>query len=153
MAEHVRKLVIVCDACCKVANANLPGRSRTGDCAAGAIYLNGEKNLTKKIAEKGEYLGTMTVPEAEYNALLMALEHAASICRHEIEVWMDSELVIKHLNKVYRLSADNLKPLYDRVKQLEARFDSVSYYHHNRENACAREADRVADATIKSAKS
>ena len=113
------------------------------------VYLEGEKKLEKKLVELGRYLGEMTVPEAEYNGLIFALDHASEMCRWNIEVWLDSELVVKHLTGEYRLKAENLKPLFDKVKSLEKRFKSVAYYHHSRDNVIAQEADRVAHVHLK----
>ena len=141
---NVDKLIIVCDASVHIPDAHLPGRRKRGKAACGVIFLNGQKRLSEKIEERGKYLGEMTVPEAEYNALVFALNAACELCRRELEVWLDSELVVRHLTAQYRLKAVNLKPLFDEVRKLEARFNKVAYFHHARDNQLAQEADKVA---------
>jgi ribonuclease HI len=140
----VEKLIVVSDACCKVPDAHIPGRIGVGKCACGVIYLNGSKEEKNKIKSIGQYLGEMTVPEAEYNGLIFALDNASDICRWDLEIWLDSQLVIKHLNNEYKLKAKNLKPLFDKVRSLENRFKSVMYFHHDRENQLAKIADSIA---------
>ena len=90
----------------------------------------------------------MTVNEAEYNGLINALDKASSYCRDNLVVWLDSELVVRHLTGKYKLNAPNLKLLFDKVKSLEKRFKSVEYFHHNRENEIAVLADKVANETL-----
>jgi len=58
---------------------------------------------------------------------------------------MDSQLVIRHLNGVYRLKAANLKPYFDKVKALESRYESVQYFHHDRSSETAIAADLIAN--------
>lgn len=148
MSERITKLIIVSDACCQIENAHLQGRARHGQCACGVVYLNGEKDMSNLLDKRSKFLGEMTAPEAEYNALIYALDEASGIARCAVEAWLDSELVVRHLNGLYRLKASNLKLLYDRVKQMEPRFKGVTYQHHSRENAVAKEADRLAHVEL-----
>ncbi len=142
--KYISKLVIVTDACCIIENAHKQNRAGKGKAACGVIYLSEEKELSEKVGETGKYLGEMTVPEAEYNGLILALDNASNHCRNSIEVWLDSELIVKHMTGAYRLKAENLKPLFDKVKSLETRYKSVEYFHHNRSNSLAQEADELA---------
>ena len=146
---HVKKLIVVSDACCQILDAHLPGRARTGKAACGSVYLKEEKKPENKLEERGKYLGEMTVPESEYSGLIFALDHASEMCRDDIEVWLDNELVVKHLTGKYKLKAENLKPLFDKVKSLENRYKNVTYYHHSRNNVMAQEADKVAHEHLK----
>jgi ribonuclease HI len=139
----VPEVRVITDACCHIPEAHKSGRVGRGYCACGVLILDGED---KEIARIGDYLGEMTVPESEYNAIIVGLERASKYCRDVIEVWSDSQLVIKHLNKEWRLGAENLKPLYDRIKQLENRYKEVKYFHHPREVPLAKEADKIADS-------
>jgi ribonuclease HI len=141
---NVSKLVIACDASCIVPKSNEKGRTGKGKSACGILFMDGMKSLTATIEQKCVYLGEMTVPEAEYNAIIVALDHASSICRKDVELWSDSELAIRHLNGQYRLKATNLKPLFDRVKALEKRYEKVSYLHHSRNNDVAKRVDEIA---------
>jgi ribonuclease HI len=142
---NITKLIIATDACCKVPDAHKKGHSGRGECACGVIFLNGQKTPEAVFDQVGLYLGEMTVNEAEYYGLITALEKASKIYTGDLEVWMDSELVIMHLTGRYKLKAANLKPLFQEVKTLERRFRSVRYHHHKREETIAAMADKMAN--------
>lgn len=137
----LNKIKIVTDACCHIAHAHKKGRNGWGYCACGILIVDEDDN---EIARYGKYLGEKTVPESEYNAVILALEKASSYCRNEIEIWSDSQLVIRQLNKIYRLNAENLKLLHDRIVTLEGRYNIVKYFHHLRTAPLARIADEIA---------
>jgi len=135
---------IYTDACCKIPNANEKGRLGKGKSTCGIIILsNNEEHLFSKC------LGEMTVPEAEFNGLIFALDKASNFTREEIEVWMDSELVVKWMNGDYRMKKDHIKPLFDEAKKFSNRFKSVKYFHHSREQEYAKKADKLADEEYK----
>ncbi|MCP4580205.1 MAG: ribonuclease HI family protein [candidate division Zixibacteria bacterium] len=135
------KAKIIIDACCKVKNAHIKGRSGKGKAACGVLIINekGEETTFKK------YLGEMTVPEAEFRALIFALDQAVSIVRYDIEVWMDSELVIKWMNGEYRMKKDHIRPLFDEAKKYSQRYKSVEFLHHSRKSTNAKKADKLAN--------
>ena len=141
---RINKLIVDSDACCIVANAHEKGRAGRGKASCGVVYLAETKELSSIVAEKGKYLGEMTVPEAEYHGLIFALDYASEFCRGELEVWLDSELVVRHLNGIYKLKAKNLKLLFDQVRKLQHRYKSVVFFHHKRENEVAQLADAIA---------
>lgn len=144
MARY-RKIKIVCDACCHKPNAHL-GNVGRGKSAGGILFFD---EMDKLVSESGIYLGELTPPQAEYTILIKALDKASGICRGELEVWLDSEFVVKQLNGDYGIKSENMKPLYDDVKKLEGRFKVVNYYHHGRNTALAKKADSLAEREYK----
>lgn len=135
------KTKIIVDARCVVKNAHIRGRAGKGNAACGVLIINenGEEFELKK------YLGEMTVPEAEFRALIFALDQAVSIIRYDIEVWMDSELVIKWMKGEYRMKKDHIRPLFDEAKKYSQRYKSVEFFHHSRETINAKRADKLAN--------
>jgi ribonuclease HI len=135
------KMIITADACCKIPNANIKGRIGRGKSACGVVIIDeyGNENLFKK------YLGEMTVPEAEFRALIYALDCASAIGRRDVEIWMDSELVIKWMNGEYRMKKEHIRPLFDEAKKNSQRFKSVSFFHHPRSTELAKKADALAN--------
>lgn len=132
------KIKIVTDACCK----KLDGRGK-GLSAGGVIILDEDGNV---IAEKSKYFGEITTPQAEYSAVAFGLDCASAEGRQEVEVWTDSELVVRQMNGDYAIKSENIKPLFDEVKKLELRFlGTVKYFFHRRDTVLARQADKVAD--------
>lgn len=141
MARY-KKLKLICDACCVVPNAHIRGRAGKGKAACGVVILDEDENI---IVEKAKYLGEMTVPQAEYNGLIFAMDIAAGHCRDHLDVWMDSELVIKQMNGEYGIKSENMKPLFDEVKKIAGRFNgNVQYFHHGRTTKWGKYADKLA---------
>jgi len=136
---------IIVDACVKVPDAHKKGRLGKGKAACGVIIVDekGEETTFKK------YLGEMTVPEAEFRALIFALDQAVSIVRFDIEVRMDSELVINWMNGIYRMRKEHIRPLFDEAKKLTQRYKSVEFNHHSRESVYAKRVDKLADEAFK----
>src|SRR5262245_30477150 len=90
------------------------------------------------IAEAG-CLGVMTNNQAEYTALIRALEHAARLgTEQHLVIHSDSELLVKQMNGEYRVKDERLKPLYEHARRLTSRFGSVTIRHIGRaQNAWA----------------
>ena len=87
----------------------------------------------------------MTVPEAEFRALVFALDKAVAVARYNVEVRMDSQLVVRWMNGEYRIKKDHIKPLFDEAKKYEQRFkDGVTYIHHSRDSVLGKRADKLA---------
>jgi ribonuclease HI len=59
----------------------------------------------------------------------------------------DSELVIRQINGRYRVENASLKPLYQKVKQLQSQFADCTFTHIPREQN--KEADSLANMALK----
>ena len=139
------KAKIIVDAHCQIPNAHIPGRIGRGKASCGVLVIDERGNEH----ELSKYLGELTVPEAEFNGLIFALEEASAITRYDVEVWMDSELVIKWMCGEYRLKKAHIRPLFDQARRNSERFKSVEYFHHDREATLAKHADALARAEYK----
>jgi len=85
-----------------------------GNMAIGiVIYKDGE--LFKKISEAIGY-GTNNI--AEYKALIRGLEEVKKINPERIDVYCDSQLVVKQLNKKYKVKNKGIIPLFNRVEEI-----------------------------------
>ena len=84
------------------------------------------------IKEKCEYIGKGTNNEAEYQALVAALERAARYCKDDVEHYSNSELLVRQLKGQYKVKAVNLKPLFGKVSTLSNKFGSVRHHHVRR---------------------
>ncbi len=74
-------------------------------------------------------IGVTTNNQAEYTAIIVALEHAIKLGAKQVELNSDSELVVFQLTGRYRVKKDTLKPLFQQVKELCARFESFKVKH------------------------
>lgn len=85
--------------------------------------------------EEADCLGRMTNNQAEYTALVRALEHALELGEgYRVEVFSDSELMVKQVNGEYRVKNEELRPLYEQARKLCDRFrGGVRLFHVRRE--------------------
>jgi ribonuclease HI len=104
--------------------------------------------LDDSVVEKsGEYIGDTTNNQAEYQALKMGLKRAQQLGVKKLIVSLDSELVVKQLNGLYKIKNAELLPHYNQVKKLAEDFDEISFQHVPRAlNAIAdKEVNRILD--------
>lgn len=135
------KAKIIIDATCRIPNANIKGRAPKGKSACGVLVIDEKGNEH----EFKKYLGEMTVPEAEFRGLIFALDQAPSVVRYDVDVWMDSELVIKWMIGEYRMRKEHIRPLFDEAKKYAQRYKSVEFFHHNKNATLAKKAHRIAE--------
>ncbi len=85
--------------------------------------------------EEAGCLGRMTNNQAEYTALVYALEHALALGpAHRLLVHSDSELMVKQMAGEYRVKNADLLDLYERARELVRKFEgSVAFRHVRRE--------------------
>ena len=119
-------------------------RGNPGAAAIGAIIKDEQGRLVASVSRR---IGTATNNEAEYQALIAALEKAINLGVKEVELNSDSELVVKQLNSEYRVKKATLKPLYQRARQLQGSLDRlVIKYIPRQQNT---EAHSLADKALK----
>src|SRR4051794_21350178 len=109
------------------------GASRGNPGAAAFAYVIARKGSSP--VENAGCLGDMTNNQAEYTALVRALEHALKIgTDHRVVLNSDSELMVKQMKGEYKVKNEELRPLYQRAKELADRFaGGVSFVHVRRE--------------------
>jgi ribonuclease HI len=97
---------------------------------------------------QSRFLGKRTNNQAEYEALIFALEAAKQLEAEEIICHLDSELVCKHLTGEYRVKNVDLYKLWGRVQQLKRSFKQVAYVNVPRTNIHIQEADRLVNKRL-----
>ncbi|MBZ4331284.1 ribonuclease HI family protein [Corallococcus sp. AS-1-12] len=118
-------------------------RGNPGPAGAGAVLTNAEGAV---VARLGKFLGHQTNNYAEYMGLLIGLQHAKSLGAREVEVFADSELLIRQLGGKYQVKSPTLKPLFQEAQKLLATFGKVRLAHVPRaQNA---EADEMSNRAI-----
>jgi ribonuclease HI len=110
---------------------NTDGGSRNNPGPAGiGVVFSDEKGET--VATFKEYIGTATNNVAEYRALILALTKAQDFEINEIECRLDSELVVKQLNGLYKVKEPTMRELNAKVQELVF-FKPVKFVHVRRE--------------------
>jgi ribonuclease HI len=116
-------------------------RGNPGPAGAGAYLPASHPGHEPK--ELFEALGVATNNEAEYRALLLALDAARRAGATELTVYSDSELLVHQMNGRYRVKAANLKPLFAEALRHAKSFRTFSISHVRREKN--KDADRLAN--------
>jgi ribonuclease HI len=117
--------------------AFIDGGSRGNPGEAGlGVYVPG-------VVRIGEYLGTGTNNFAEYSALISAVRFAVLARCSDLQVFADSELVVKQINGEYQVRNEGIRPLYDAAKRWIALIPHFAISHVRRENN--KEADKLAN--------
>lgn len=98
------------------------------------------------VVEVAEKLGTATNNVAEYTALVKALEHAGRLGVRRIDLYSDSELLVKQMNGEYAVKSDDLRDLYHTAQRLRRGFDGVRITHVRR--AQNKRADALCNAAL-----
>lgn len=109
--------------------------------AAGAAVLVAEDG--RVLAERAEYLGRATNNVAEYTGLIVGLEEAKRIGGvSQLDVRMDSLLVVQQMRGLWRIKHAGLRPLALRASALLAEFPQRTVEH------VPRERNFLADALV-----
>jgi len=94
----------------------------------GVFYRNGDEMYSFS-----EFIGSATNNEAEYKALIKGLEESVKLNISNIEIFADSELVVKQINGDYKVKNERMQKLYKKVYILLDSIDSWSINHIPRE--------------------
>ncbi len=107
-------------------------RGNPGPAGAGAMIRN---EFGSSIASVSQFLGTRTNNFAEYEAVILAFETLTKLIGKEkvgaadVEVKMDSELVVKQMKGIYKVKHPTMKEQYARLIEAKATFKDVSFTH------------------------
>ncbi len=80
-----------------------------------------------------EFMGESTNNCAEYAALVRALEYALDRGFRQLEVYSDSQLLVRQILGEYRVKNQNLQTLHRKASELIRRFDQFAIHHIPRE--------------------
>ena len=115
-----------------------------GISAAGMLIIN---QKSEEIFKGSMFLGEGTNNTAEYRAVLEGLKAALRVGISNIEVYSDSQLVIRQLNGQYKVKSGKLKDLNMETREVAKKFNSVKFYFSNRTKTTA--AHNLAEGILK----
>ncbi len=118
-------------------------RGNPGHAAAGVVILDEQQ---KPVLERKKYLGKTTNNIAEYQALILALQEAASMGAVQVEIRTDSELLARQWNGEYRVQNPGLIPLMQQARRLAGQLRSCRVAHVPREHN--KRADALANQAL-----
>lgn len=114
-------------------------RGNPGPSALGYAIFDDQDKLIEK---NSRYLGVATNNQAEYQALKEGLEASQILGAKEIEIFMDSLLVVNQLKGLYKVKNGDLIPVNQSAKRILEEFDSYTLSH------IPREQNSIADGMV-----
>lgn len=118
-------------------------RNNPGPAGIGVVLMDENR---KVVAEVSKYIGTATNNQAEYKAVIEAFVKADELEAEELEFYLDSELVVKQINREYRVKDRDLAPLFVQIHNASLAFRKVTFTHVRREQN--KEADLLVNLAI-----
>lgn len=115
-------------------------RGNPGPAGAGGV-LTGAKPFFIS-----EYLGETTNNVAEYTALILLLRKAVELGYDELEIFADSELMVRQIGGQYKVKDAKLKELFAQAKEQIAKLKNFSLTHVRREQN--KDADKLVNEAI-----
>jgi ribonuclease HI len=126
-----------------IINADGASRHNPGPAAIGATIKDERGHLVASISRR---IGQTTNNQAEYRALIAALEKAIELGARQVDIRLDSELVVKQVKGRYRVKNAALRPLYLKVGELLSQLEDFTIKNVPREQNA--EADRLANKAL-----
>jgi ribonuclease HI len=93
-----------------------------------------------------EYLGVATNNVAEYRALALTLRKAKELGCQAVAIHMDSELIVRQLNGLYKVKDPKMRELYGQVQGLLRQFEDWKVQHVRR--ADNQRADELVNSVL-----
>jgi len=115
-------------------------RGNPGHAAFAVVVTDARGDVLQEFAR---YLGVKTNNEAEYHGAIAGLIAAAEAGADEVEVVMDSELVVKQINGIYACRAPNLLPLLAQARDLMRGFRRAEFRNVRRSDPMVSRADAL----------
>jgi len=118
-------------------------RGNPGPAGAGAVLI--DPKTGQPIAEVNKYLGHTTNNQAEYQALILALEEVKKYSPKSLVCYLDSELIVRQLGGIYKVKNPAIKKRFLEAQELLGNM-SVRFVHIPREQNSR--ADKLANLAM-----
>ena len=130
-----------------IVEADGGSRGNPGPAGYGSVVWSADH--TTVLAEGKQAIGRATNNVAEYRGLIAGLDEAARLGATEVDVLMDSKLVVEQMSGRWKVKHPDLVALHQEAKALALRFERIGYAWIPRaENS---HADRLANEAMDAA--
>ncbi|KAA0023187.1 bifunctional RNase H/acid phosphatase [Antrihabitans cavernicola] len=130
-----------------IVEADGGSRGNPGAAGYGAVVLAADDRVV--LAERKDSIGTATNNVAEYRGLIAGLTAAAELGAREVDVRMDSKLVVEQMSGRWKIKHPDMIPLADEARLLVRQFARVGFTWIPR--AQNSHADRLANEAMDAA--
>jgi ribonuclease HI len=120
-------------------------RGNPGPAAIAFLIISEEGRV---LVTNSKYIGAHTNNQAEYKALIAALQSAMGLHAEEVICHLDSELVVKQIVGEYSVKNKELRKLWSRVKEITTKFKRASFISVPRENIQIQKADALVNKAL-----
>jgi len=126
-------------------------RGNPGPASSGAVIIDASRPGALNpdappVAVIARPLGIQTNNYAEYTGVILALEKATALGAREVDLVLDSMLIVEQLTGRWKVKHPAIKPLAARAQALLAGFERWSIRHERRE--FNRQADALANLAL-----
>ena len=118
-------------------------RGNPGPSAIAAVFYNEDLEILNSCSE---FIGNATNNTAEYKALILGIESALKNSYSNLDIRMDSELIVKQIKGEYKVKDENLKLLHAKARELLSKVEYYTISHVRREQN--KEADRLVNVCL-----
>jgi len=125
---------------------HIDGGSRGNPGPAGAGAVVQAKTDNSILYKGGVFLGTATNNVAEYSGMITGLTAAKELNATHVQLFSDSQLLVRQMIGQYRVKNVGLKPLHRKASDLAEGFVKCSFTHVRREENTA--ADKLANMAM-----
>jgi len=130
-----------------IVEADGGSRGNPGPAGYGTVVWTADHGTV--LAESKQAIGRATNNAAEYRGLLAGLEEAVKLGATDVDVMMDSKLVVEQMSGRWKVKHPDIAALHQQAAALSARFEHISYTWIPR--AKNSHADRLANEAMDAA--
>ncbi|MGB0757077.1 MAG: ribonuclease HI family protein [Patescibacteria group bacterium] len=117
-------------------------RGNPGPAGIGVAVYTPDNEL---VTTSKKFIGESTNNVAEYTAALTGLQIAKEYKAEIVHMYLDSELVVKQLNREYKVKNKDLGSIFVQIWNLSQEFKKVTFTH------IPREENKIADGLVNQA--
>lgn len=118
-------------------------RGNPGPAAIGVVIKDISGTVLKRIKQT---IGETTNNQAEYKALLCAINESLALGAEELLCHLDSELVVKQMQGKYKIKEPGLQLLAAEALKLTSKFKKIEFKHVRREQNA--DADKLVNQAL-----
>jgi broad specificity phosphatase PhoE/ribonuclease HI len=130
-----------------IVEADGGSRGNPGPAGYGTVVWSADRVAV--LAESKQAIGRATNNVAEYRGLIAGLEEAVKLGATDVDVLMDSKLVVEQMSGRWKVKHPDIAALHQQATALSARFDHITYTWVPR--ARNSHADRLANEAMDAA--
>ena len=122
-------------------------RGNPGPGACGFIILDEEEN---EVTRGGEFFNHCTNNFAEYQGLKQGVKAALAKGITRLQIYLDSQLVVKQIKGEYKIKNLSLKPIYEETKKMLKKFEhyEIDFVPRKYNQAADEIANQIMDANL-----